>query len=489
MNTLASVSFMLAAITFSAQVNAGPPAKPTPYAKPQITTLALTDFLTQVKERNGAYNAAELNRTAAQSYAQESTLQFSPTFFASAQLTSDAKPSLFFRYDHLENTTYNFGLSQQFSSGLQAKVSYQFGDTLYAGLASRYYEARPQIEATLPLWRNAFGRETQSSVNAAILAAKAKAESFDANAKAALLEAEAAYWRLALAREAVTVSRDALGRAQAIYDWTERRVKLSLADRTEGLQATAQLKARRLDVKQAEDDERSAGLAFNAARGLISEKVQDNLTSINADLVAKWETPKRSQSRPDTEAIKLQISASEAAANAAAERSKPSLELFGLYAFNSPQRATQADAFGESWQREKPSSTIGLRLQVPLDRSVTAQAQAGWLNEAQASRLLAERKLLEEERDWSDLTARFQLAKEKVRLYEDLESAQQDKLEHERTRQKAGRTTMAQVILFENDFEQTQFARIRSLAELLNLNAQMKLYGVAYETTPTSPVQ
>ena len=40
---------------------------------------------------------------------------------------------------------------------------------------------------------------------------------------------------------------------------------------------------------------------------------------------------------------------------------------------------------------------------------------------------------------------------------------------------------MAQVIQFENDFEQTQFARIRSLAELLNLNAQMKLYGVAYE--------
>ena len=94
---------------------------------------------------------------------------------------------------------------------------------------------------------------------------------------------------------------------------------------------------------------------------------------------------------------------------------------------------------------------------------------------------LSERKLLEEERDWHDLTARFSLAKEKVRLYEDLEKAQQEKLEHERTRQKAGRTTMAQVIQFENDFEQTQFARIRSLAELLNLNAQMKLYGVAYE--------
>ncbi|MBK7892530.1 MAG: TolC family protein [Bdellovibrionales bacterium] len=455
--------------------------KPTTTAKPTATALAINDFLSQVKNQNGAYKAADLNRSAAESYGDEASLQLSPTFFASAQLNSDAKPSPFFRYDHIENSSYNVGLSQQFSFGLQAKFSYQFSDTNYVGIAPRYYEARPQLEATLPLWRNAFGRETRNSIDAALLASKAKAEGYDASAKAALLEAESAYWRLALAREALKVSRDALGRAQAIYDWTERRVKLSLADRTEGLQATAQLKARRLDVKQAEDDERSASLAFNAARGLTSDKVQENLTSINADLVAKWETPKRSQSRPDVEAAKLQLAAAEASATAASDRSKPSLELFGLYAFNSPQKATGSEAIGESWQNDKPSSTIGIRLQIPLDQSITDRAQSGWLKEAQASRLLSERKLLEEERDWNDLTARFSLAKEKVRLYEDLELAQQQKLEHERTRQKAGRTTMAQVIQFENDFEQTQFARIRSLAELLNLNAQMKLYGVAYE--------
>ncbi|MBL7686604.1 MAG: TolC family protein [Bdellovibrionaceae bacterium] len=468
----------LASAAQSAQTQA---AKPTPAEKPTVTALAITDFLSQVKEQNGAYKAADLNRSAAESYGDEASLQLSPTFFASAQLNSDAKPSPFFRYDHIENSSYNVGLSQQFSFGLQAKFSYQFSDTNYVGIAPRYYEARPQLEATLPLWRNAFGRETRSSIDAALLASKAKAEGYDASAKAALLEAEAAYWRLALAREALKVSRDALSRAQAIFDWTERRVKLSLADRTEGLQSTAQLKARRLDVKQAEDDERSASLAFNAARGLTSDKVQEILTSINADLVAKWETPKRSQSRPDVEAVKLQLAAAEASATAAADRSKPSLELFGLYAFNSPQKATSSDAIGESWQNDKPSSTIGIRLQIPLDRTTTDRAQTGWLKEAQANRLLSERKLLEEERDWNDLTARFSLAKEKVRLYEDLEKAQQEKLEHERARQKAGRTTMAQVIQFENDFEQTQFARIRSLAELLNLNAQMKLYGVAYE--------
>jgi outer membrane protein TolC len=72
------------------------------------------------------------------------------------------------------------------------------------------------------------------------------------------------------------------------------------------------------------------------------------------------------------------------------------------------------------------------------------------------------------------------LAREKIRLYEELESSQREKLDFERSRQKSGRSTIAQVILFETDYEQTQFARIRSLAEVLSLNANMKLYGVAY---------
>ena len=84
------------------------------------------------------------------------------------------------------------------------------------------------------------------------------------------------------------------------------------------------------------------------------------------------------------------------------------------------------------------------------------------------------------------MVARFQLAREKIRLYEDLEKAQREKLDHERDRQKSGRSTVAQVIIFESDYEQTQFARIGALAEVLGLNAQMKLYGVAYEA-PKAP--
>ena len=123
---------------------------------------------------------------------------------------------------------------------------------------------------------------------------------------------------------------------------------------------------------------------------------------------------------------------------------------------------------------------------MPLDFSAMRKAQEGWSAEANASRTIVSRRLFEQERDWNDLVARFQLAREKIRLYEELETSQREKLEFERSRQKSGRSTIAQVILFETDYEQTQFARIRSLAEVLSLNANMKLYGVAYDTAKPS---
>ena len=467
------------------------PVTPIAKAKPKPAVLAtaalpITSFMDQVVKGNDAYKASEMNRKAAEGYSYEAALALSPTFFANAKIDSEGKPSPFpipgLTYSSVDTNTYSAGISKLFANGMKTSFSYVASDTDYVGLgAAKYFEARPQIEATLPLWRNFWGRETVGTIEAGRLGALAKAEGQDAQAKGVLVDAEAAYWRLALAREALKVSKDSVDRAQAMFDWTNRRVKLALSDRSEHLQSTAQLKARALDYKTAEDDERAARLQFNSARGVSSDKVPESLEILNAELIAKWETPSRTQTRPDIEAARLQAEAAEANAKAAGERSKPTLELFGLYALNTPHRDNQGDALGDSWKRERPSTQYGVRLNMPLDFSATKKAQEGWRAEANASRTMISRKLFEQERDWNEVVARFQLAREKIRLYEELETSQREKLDYERSRQKSGRSTVAQVILFETDYEQTQFARIRSLAEVLSLNANMKLYGVAYD--------
>ncbi len=485
-----AAQIMLATDAEAQNSKSKPTPTPTPKTVATTTALPISNFMDQVTKGNDAYKAAEMTRKAAENYSYEAALSLAPTFFANAKIDSEGKPSPFpipgLSYSSVDTNTYQAGISKQFTNGFKTSFSYVVMDTEYVGLAPMYAEARPQLEATVPLWRNFWGRETLGTIEAARLGALAKAEAQDAQAKAVLVEAEAAYWRLALAREALKVSKDSVDRAQAMFEWTNRRMKLALSDRSEHLQSTAQLKARELDYKSAEDDERAARLQFNSARGVSSDKVPEALEVLNAALIAKWETPNRTQTRPDIEAARLQAEAAEANAKAAGERSKPTFELFGLYALNTPHRATQSEALGDSWKRDRPSTQYGVRLSMPLDFSATRKAQEGWSAEANASRTLITRKLFEQERDWNDVVARFQLAREKIRLYEELEVSQRDKLEYERSRQKSGRSTVAQVILFETDYEQTQFARIRSLAEVLSLNANMKLYGVAYESPANS---
>lgn len=445
------------------------------------SSLDLANFMDQVATGNEAYKSAEMNRRAALGYADEGALlALAPYLFANVSIVSDAKPSPFLPYQKNETNTYAAGIGKNFRNGITTKFTYGSTDTSFVGFRPTFFEARPQIEATIPLWRNFWGRETAGKIDAGRLGSLAKASAEDVQLKAVMVEAEAAYWRLALAREALKVSQDSMTRARAMFDWSKRRVNLALSDRSEGLQSTAQLKARELDLKLAEEEERSARLQFNSVRGVNSDKVSESLDVMNAALISKWEMPNRTQSHPAIAAARLKAEASEANARAEGEKSKPTLELFGTYAFNSPQSANQGDALADSWKRDKPTSIYGVKLQMPLDFSTMSRVQEGWAAEASASRSMISRKLFEQERDWNDVVARFQLAKEKIRLYEELETSQREKLEYERTRQKSGRSTVAQVILFETDYQQTQFARIRSLAEVLNLNAQMKLYGVAY---------
>lgn len=446
--------------------------------------LELEAYLREVQSQSPAYKAAEIGAQAARATADEAELSVKPHFFASAALNSESKPSPFFNYERIDTTALGAGVSQQFRFGLQTKLSYQYTESNYVGIRPKFFEARPSVEATLPLLRNWGGRETANQIDAAVTAGNAKAKGQEAQREGALLEAEILYWRLALAREAKKVAQDALARAQAMHEWTTRRVRLNLSDRTEQLQSDAQLKARQLEMLQADDDERSARLNFNLARGRNDDLVKEVLSEINAARIQKWKNLTRTHSRSEVEALSLQAQAAELQAQAARERTRPQLELFGQYAWNSPLRATSSDALADSWRTDKPTQTVGLRLQFPLDVSQSVRTQKGWALEAQAAREQLRRRTQEEERDWSELSSRYQTAKQRALLFEELERAQKAKLDHERGRHRVGRAVLAQVIQFETEYQQTQLGRLRSLAEALSLYAQMKLYGPKAESIP-----
>jgi outer membrane protein TolC len=421
-------------------------------------------------------------KAAALAQSAEPHLQFKPQVIANASFTSDAKPSPFFPYDRVETTNFNVGIQNQFKFGLMTKFTFGLTDFHYVGISPKYFEARPQMEASLPLMRNAFGRESRLGALAAEKSGLAKSSAHEAACRQILTEAETMYWRLSVAREVEKLAKNSLSRAQALFEWTSRRVRLSLSDKSEGLQATAQLKARQIDLRIAKEDTRSAALAFNAARGKSSDVVEESLPLPSSKLIANWRTPERLKNRPDVDLALAQAETMRATALASAERSRSQLELFGLYALNSPQRKTDTSALSDAWNANRPTSTIGVRLNVPLDRDTIKTVYDAWTAEATEQQSLANRKVFEQERDWSDAIARFGAAQEKLKLLEDLELTQKEKLDYERARQQRGRSTVAQVVLFEAEYDQTAFARVRALAEILNLNAQLKLFSTLAST-------
>jgi outer membrane protein TolC len=112
-----------------------------------------------------------------------------------------------------------------------------------------------------------------------------------------------------------------------------------------------------------------------------------------------------------------------------------------------------------------------------LDFGLSSSARDGWRRELIAAELAYDRKFFEQERSWSDLNQNLSEARQHLELSRKLETIQEAKLKSERNRLQHGRTTTYQVMLFEQDYILSQLTRIRDQANVLNIIAQMKLFG------------
>ncbi len=132
----------------------------------------------------------------------------------------------------------------------------------------------------------------------------------------------------------------------------------------------------------------------------------------------------------------------------------------------------------ESWNAERPSQTLGVRFSSSLAFGKMNDAQDGYALQIKSAELRLARQRFLAEQDWQNLVLSFEEAKERLTAAEELEAGQRAKLDHERRRQLNGRSTLFQVLTYENDYSDAQSIRLATLAELLQIAAQMKLYGV-----------
>lgn len=453
------------------------------------SALSLEDYLSQVKESSLGYKANYEQAEAANLKMREADLFFTPRLFANARTGYDGKEPFgsTITYDELKMQNYSLGVSQEFSFGLQASLAYAMdrtqvvGATLPAGISDTFWDATPKLELTMPLWANGFGRSSRA--NEQVTRQQNLADHFGsaAQAHAYLVQAEAAYWGLVSAQEVVEVQGRALEQAKSILNYVTRKSRMNLGEHADILQAKALVESTTFQLQQAQNREKAARRAFNTYVNKPAETSVEKLQGINFATLQSISIPAHQPGdRLDVKAAQAQSLMAKSAAQLSQERNKPTLDLYGSYALNGRDDELN-EALKEAGAAQRDTAFMGVRLNIPLNYGAAADAQAGALKAQKAAEYSYQYKRFTQEQDWTNLTQQLSEAKESLRLATNIVNAQKAKLENERVRQRQGRTTTYQVLLFEQEFSQSEVNRIQAASQILGLQAQIKLYQASLE--------
>ena len=446
--------------------------------------LKLNDFLKEVEKNNQSMTASKLISEGAEERSNEGKLIFKPIVFAQWQTVIDKKPTanINTQGDRTDNSFIVAGLSQQFNFGLQSKLSYRFAHTQIYNASptfvpfNNFYDGTATLELSQSLWRNFWGIENRSQEQILISQALASKHAENFKMKAIIAQAESLYWSLSQIRKVVKVQKESLERAQKIRSWNQNRMQSGLAENSDFLQSDANYKAREFEVKASTQDLKTIQRSFNSFRGNDSDVLDEDLESVDSAKIKRLALPQKEELREDTKAALELRNISKASADLSVEKNKPVFEIYGAYALNG-RDIDSVKANNNTFKTDHNTTAIGVRFVTPLDFINNMNNINGYRKEQIAAEQNYSRKLFEQEQQWNDLSSRFEDAKVRLSLVEKIEEAQKIKASNERVRLSKGRTVTFQVLNFEQDYAQSELARIQSETNILNIYAQLQTFS------------
>jgi len=453
--------------------------------------LTLKKYLEEVRNYNETVRAAGLTQKSHTLKSLEPEEEFMPAFTADVNKFF-SKPYVAFGapvtviFDHTDGYQGTFGLSKKWWTGTQTAVSYnaKYSDYFYSPLTSPgfiqdtgLWQAVTSISITQPLVKD-FNAHVSRYLEDKVTNLNETAKSLSQfQVQQILAQAEGAYWRLVATRSVTEYKAATLKRTQRLYDWTARRARLNIADRSDLLQAEAALKLRTLELQTAREDQVTAARQFNSLRNIEGDGVPELLEKMSeAQIEAARQVLSRTAVRLDVVAAEKEMLARRAEAREQRERLKPDVSLYGqaqLFGQDTSYNTAQSGAFKTDYNAYQ----VGLKMTIPLDFGLISDVKQGYNAAAQAAEVQHSRKNFELDQDWRDLKKKFNDAIARLETARELERLQSDKLLYEKVRLDRGRSTNFQVLTFEEDYSSAQLNRLKIEAEVLSLRAQARLFN------------
>lgn len=454
--------------------------------------ISLEEYLNEVRANNKSVKGLVISTEAKVARRKEGTLFFKPAFFLTGEYYDDQRPTNAptFQGTQTLRHTVRGGLTQNFSTGTKATLSYNYYKTQINGVNPalipnrKFFDVAPQLEITQSLWRNFLGSEFEATVDAQIAQVDAQRWNDQFLAKQVLINAENAYWRLYVLQTSTQVIEESLERAKKIRDWNANRVRQNLTDESDLVQADANLNTREIELQDNKTDVEAALRAFNSIRetdGTTPVNLEGTKGK-NSSYILDATLPPKMSMREDVRAFLAQKNLALANAELGRQRNRPNLELYASYSMNGRDANSYRDAYDMAMTNTRPFSIYGIRFTTPLDFGALNDYKKAYAQEVTASELQFKRKQYEVDREYEILQERFANFKQRLRLMQKLELIQEKKLRVEKRRYDQGRTTTFQVLQFEQDYATTQIQKLRFEGELIAVYNQLKLFsGVEYE--------
>ncbi len=460
--------------------------------------LNVDDYLSQVQDNNPALQASSQTQKGYTLKAKEVDMEFSPLFNANYTAVDDKKqPTSLLSPSETQAYSWNLGLSKKWFTGTTISLNYglNYTNLMFPSLTGipgfppslldslvpsiPYYDVAPSLTVSQSLLRDFMCGLTGSTVSKTKAQANAAEKAEHLRAETLKSQAEMAYWQLSLARAVVAYDQESLSRTAKLLEWSQRRVNLNLADRSDLYQTQAAYKLKELNLKMAQQDLLTQQRNFNTFRGRSGDEVPENLEDLNhrlSDPSFQNAEIKKQNDRLDVQASGLMMQSARYEVTETFYKSLPDLNAFGTVVYNGHDYGALA-AYDTSLSGGQPTYTVGLTFIAPLDFFTLNQIQQGYDSDYAAAQRNLDSAKLNESQDWRNLLKSWEDVNTRLSLAKEIQDLQEEKLKNETERFNNGRTTTFQLLSFEDDFDQAQLNTLRLGVEKLSILAQAKLYN------------
>ncbi len=447
------------------------------------SALTLEEYLYQVKNNNSGYSASMINSEAANLLSKKSLLLTTPNLFASAQTGFEKQNQAVavVRYKEVQNQNYSVGVEQNFPFGVNSKLYYNLNRNAFEGLTSTttppiVYQTNPVLDLVVPLWQDRFGAALRANRDAIFFDNQAQRFNSKFDAKSFEIESEKLYWQLVTAMQIVKISEESLKQSEAILQRAKKQARMNLGERADVLQAEADVGTKKLQLQQAQNDVKIAARNFNQNRYVSADTVDEKLEDVDFNYLTKFQIDRNiSDLRDDVKAVAASSKALVARAKIEEENNKPKLDAYGSYGFNGLE-TRKSDSINGSLSQKGDEAFIGVRFSVPIAIGLQSDIRSAARANAAAARMNYRQEVVNQETDWQNLLQNIEGYQENLRLSLKIEEMQKSKLANEKNLLASSRTSTYQVLLFEQDYNQSRINTIRNAYQLLSLIAEKKLY-------------